>query len=297
MKSQFYLWGAAIALPAACVLAAVTTSTLTIQGAPVSRNVILHEGRPYVAVEDIARHLGGELRRERRAGGDAWTISLPQGSRSGKPQPKGSPATTERWAEPTVTERWSEAPKTEQWSSPTKTEQWSKAPKTEQWSKAETTKQWSSPTRTEQWSQPQKTEQWSKPTYTQRRDSLEPVVQGPAKQVDQRLVGAWKLWIPGGFSPDPVQPGQRRTQSFTAGAGYGTLTLAANGSYAWTNGGKTVKGQAKVAKPWFAQQGLAYYLVRNGKTDYLVTYDPKNKGGFSLLMPTGGYIAGGTTTR
>jgi hypothetical protein len=255
MKHHHLTIGVAGALlPAAFALGAVTATRLVIQGKPVSQRVILHEGRPYVAVEDVAQYLGGEVRvGSQTGGGRTVEIVMP-----GKTAGTSGALLTERWAEPTKTERWSEAPKTEQWAEITKTER------------------------------------WSEPTYTQRRDSMEPVILGPAKSVDSRLVGSWKLWIPGGFSPDPSKPGQPRTQSFTSGAGMGTLTLASNGQYTWTNGKTSAKGQARLAKPWFAQEGLTYLLVSNGKSEYLVTYDPKNKGGFSLINPTGGYLAGGT---
>lgn len=101
---------------------------------------------------------------------------------------------------------------------------------------------------------------------------IPPQKRRPPGPLDSRLVGTWNLFIPGGFSPDPARPGQRPTESFTPGAGSGTLTISANGKYTWNRFGKTLNGTLRRIRPGYAHLDRKFYAASDGTKEVQVTF-------------------------
>lgn len=121
-------------------------------------------------------------------------------------------------------------------------------------------------------------QRWSEgPEYT--------VVQKP-QPVDRRLVGSWDLWISGGV--DYVTDGRDVFQRYTPGAGRGRIVVGGDGRYQWGS----YTGRMVEVRPYFAQDHLRYWLLRDQAGSYVVTYED---GGalLRILHSSGGIMATG----
>jgi hypothetical protein len=105
------------------------------------------------------------------------------------------------------------------------------------------------------------------------------------------LVGTWSLWIPGGFSPDPVVPGQTPTMSYVAGAASGILAINPDGTYSWDLASeRTVTGAYRYSSSWSCVDCL---VVSDGVERYRVGARLETGGIYLISMgPTAAIMEG-----
>lgn len=121
-------------------------------------------------------------------------------------------------------------------------------------------------------------QRWSEgPEYT--------VVERP-RALDGRLVGSWDLWISGGV--DYLTDGRDVYQRFTPGTGRGRIVVRRDGRYQWGES----SGRLVEVRPYFAQDHLRYWLLKDQTGSYLLTYDERGTP-FRILHTVGGVMATG----
>jgi uncharacterized membrane protein (UPF0127 family) len=90
-------------------------------------------------------------------------------------------------------------------------------------------------------------------------------------KVDPSIVGTWEMAIPAGA----YSSGSGNPVISTAGANFGLLTIAADGSYVWLVMGQIVKGQLKAIAPRrYSNRWYQSYSITDGRDTYYFDRQP-----------------------